>query len=66
MEKDFCMGIIAGLAGGMIIAANSFKVRKAVKDGQEKILTALNKRNDKKEELENKREEQKPAEQSHE
>lgn len=50
MEKDFCMGILVGLMGGAIAAANSFKVRKAVKDGQDQIMTMLNKMNDKKEE----------------
>lgn len=43
MEKDFCMGILAGMLGGAIVAANSFKVRKAIKDGQQQILDALNK-----------------------
>jgi len=56
MEKDFCMGILVGLLGGAIAAANSFKVRKAVKEGQDQIMTMLNKMNDK-------REEQKTAEQ---
>ncbi len=50
MEKDFCMGILVGLMGGAIAAANSFKVRKAVKDGQDQIMTMLNKMNDKREE----------------
>lgn len=50
MEKDFCMGILVGLMGGAIAAANSFKVRKAVKDGQDRIMTMLNKMNDKREE----------------
>ena len=36
--------------GGAIAAANSFKVRKAVKDGQDQIMTMLNKMNDKREE----------------
>ena len=43
MEKDFCMGILAGMLGGAIVAANSFKVRKTIKDGQQQILDALNK-----------------------
>ncbi len=51
MEKDFCMGILVGLMGGAIAAANSFKVRKAVKDGQDQIMTMLNKMNEKKENL---------------
>lgn len=51
MEKDFCMGILVGLMGGAIATANSFKVRKAVKDGQDQIMTMLNKMNEKKENL---------------
>lgn len=51
MEKDFCMGILVGLMGGAIAAANSFKVRKVVKDGQDQIMTMLNKMNEKKENL---------------
>lgn len=47
MEKDFCMGLLVGLLGGAIAAANSFKVRKAVKDGQEQIMNTLNKMNEK-------------------
>ena len=47
MEKDFCMGLLVGLLGGAIAAANSFKVRKAVKDGQEQIINTLNKMNEK-------------------
>ena len=43
MEKDFCMGILAGMLGGAIVAANSFKVRKTIKDRQQQILDALNK-----------------------
>ncbi len=43
MEKDFCMGILAGMLGGAIVAANSFKVRKTIRDGQQQILDALNK-----------------------
>ena len=42
MEKDFCMGILAGMLGGAIVAANSIKVRKTIKDGQQQSLDALN------------------------
>ncbi len=48
MEKDFCFGLIAGMLGGAILAANSFKVRKTVKDGQEQIMNAIEKWNDEK------------------
>ena len=50
MEKDFCFGLIAGMLGGAILAANSFKVRKTVKDGQEQIMNALDKWNNEKNE----------------
>ncbi len=53
MEKDFCMGLLVGLLGGAIAAANSFKVRKAVKDGQEQIMNTLNKMNEQKEHEQN-------------
>ena len=48
MEKDFCFGLIAGMLGGAILAANSFKVRKTVKDGQEQIMNAIEKWNNEK------------------
>lgn len=50
MEKDFCLGIAIGLFGGAIAAANSFKVRKTVKDGQEQIMNMLNKLNEQRKE----------------
>lgn len=43
MEKDFCLGMLVGVLGGAIAAANSFKVRKTVKDGQEQIISAITK-----------------------
>lgn len=43
MEKDFCLGMLVGVLGGAIAAANSFKVRKTVKDGQEQIISAISK-----------------------
>ncbi len=43
MEKDFCLGVLVGVLGGAIAAANSLKVRKTVKDGQEQIMSALSK-----------------------
>lgn len=55
MEKDFCLGVLVGLIGGGVICANSYKVRKAVKDGQEQIMNTLEKMNEKKEELKDKR-----------
>ena len=41
MDKDFYFGVIAGMLGGAIIAANSFKVRQAVKDGQEQVINSI-------------------------
>ena len=51
MEKDFCLGIAIGLFGGAIAAANSFKVRKTVKDGQEQIMNMLTKLNEQRKEI---------------
>ena len=42
MDKEFYFGIALGMLGGALVAANSFKVRKAVKDGQEQVMTAMN------------------------
>lgn len=42
MDKEFYFGIALGMLGGALVAANSFKVRKAVKDGQEQVMTAIN------------------------
>lgn len=41
--------MLVGVLGGAIAAANSFKVRKTVKDGQEQIIAAIGKmgKNDK-------------------
>lgn len=50
MEKDFCLGIAIGLFGGAIAAANSLKVRKTVKDGQEQIMNMLAKLNEQRKE----------------
>lgn len=50
MEKDFCIGILVGLLGGALAAANSYKVRNAVTDGQEKIITMLKNMNDERKE----------------
>ena len=41
MDKDFYFGVIAGMLGGALIAANSFKVRKAVQDGQEQLMNSI-------------------------
>ena len=57
MEKDFCLGLLIGLIGGGVICANSYKVRKAVKEGQEQIIKMLEKMDEKKEELMNKKRE---------
>lgn len=50
MEKDFYIGILVGLLGGALAAANSYKVRNAVTEGQEKIMTMLKKMNDERKE----------------
>ena len=43
MDKEFYLGMLLGVLGGALVVTNSFKVRKAVKDGQEQVLTAINK-----------------------
>lgn len=53
MDKEFCFGIILGMLGGALLSANSFKVRKAVKEGQEQLMNAINNL-DKKERTEDK------------
>ena len=42
MDKNFYMGILLGLVGGAVASANSMKLRRAVKDGQEQIMSAIN------------------------
>lgn len=42
MDKDFYFGIALGMIGGALITANSIKVRKTVKEGQEQMVNALN------------------------
>jgi hypothetical protein len=41
MEKEFYFGVMLGMLGGALVATNSFKARKAVKDGQEQVLEAI-------------------------
>ena len=41
MDKEFYFGIVLGMLGGALVAANSFKVRKAVKEGQEQVMDAI-------------------------
>ena len=50
MDDKFLCGLCLGMLGGAVIIANSNKARKAVMDGQEKIiekLEDLNSKNDK-------------------
>ena len=42
MEKDFYFGILLGVLGGAVLTANSVKLRKVVKDGQEQIMDSMN------------------------
>lgn len=42
MDKDFYLGILVGLLGGAVAAANSLKVRRAVKEGQQQMMDAIN------------------------
>ena len=41
MEKEFYLGVMLGMLGGALVATNSFKARKAVKDGQEQVIDAI-------------------------
>ncbi len=41
MDKEFYFGIVLGMLGGALVAANSFKVRKAVKEGQEQVMESI-------------------------
>lgn len=41
MEKEFYFGVMLGMLGGALVTANSFKARKAVKDGQEQVIDAI-------------------------
>lgn len=54
MEKDFCIGLLMGLAGGALICANSYKARRAVKEGQDQVLDMLNDLEHKKDKMANK------------
>ncbi len=42
MDKEFYLGMMLGILGGAIVSANSFKVRKAIKEGQEQVVSAIN------------------------
>ncbi|MBR3864332.1 MAG: hypothetical protein IKJ19_04370 [Clostridia bacterium] len=41
MDRDFYFGVIAGMLGGALIAANSLKIRKAVREGQEQVMNTI-------------------------
>jgi len=41
MNKEFVVGVIIGMLGGALIAANSNKARKLIKEGQEQIKTKV-------------------------
>jgi len=62
MEKDFCLGLLVGMIGGGLICANSYKVRKAVREGQEQIMKTLEKIDEKREETMSKKQNENNAE----
>ena len=37
MDEKFLTGVVLGMLGGALIAANSVKARQLVKDGQEQV-----------------------------
>ena len=43
MEKNFIIGIVLGMLGGALIATNSYKARKIVKEGQEVAMEKMSK-----------------------
>ena len=43
MEKNFIIGIVLGMLGGALIATNSYKARKIVKEGQEVAIEKMSK-----------------------
>ena len=43
MEKNFVIGIVLGMLGGALIATNSYKARKIVKEGQEVAIEKMSK-----------------------
>ena len=55
MEKNFAIGLVLGMVGGMLIVANSYKARKLVRESQEQIkdkVSKLAKYNEKSEDYE--------------
>ncbi len=43
MEKSFCLGIALGMCAGLLVAANSYKVRKFVYEKQKTVTDGLEK-----------------------
>lgn len=43
MEKNFAIGLVLGMVGGMLIVANSYKARKLVRESQEQIKDKVSK-----------------------
>lgn len=48
MEKMFCLGLIVGAVGGMLIVANSYKARALVKKSQDELKQKVEKAMDEK------------------
>ena len=48
VEKMFCIGLLLGMAGGALIVANNYKLRLAVKKGQQEAMDKLDEMLDKK------------------
>lgn len=42
MEKMFCLGLVLGAVGGMLIVANSYKARSLVKKSQAEMMQKVN------------------------
>lgn len=43
MNKEICFGLVIGLLGGMLVCATCPKVKKAVVEGKEKVLSCAKK-----------------------
>ncbi len=57
MEKSFCFGLAFGMLAGALLAVNSYKFRRFVKEGQQQVKESVEKLSEEKERQQNDNEE---------
>jgi len=50
MEKCFCVGLALGMVAGALLAVNSYKVRRFIKESQQQVKDSVEKMTEEKQE----------------